>query len=99
MESPCGLCTVSPCSCTARARFSRSKNVTSWPACASRAPKYPPVAPAPTTNIRMRYPFVSRHSETPCLIKLREEGGRDQVTVMKEGFLKIFLRDTMAHHF
>jgi len=46
----------------------------------------------------MRYPFVSKLSETPCLIKLREEGGRDQVTVMKDGFLMILTRDTMPHH-
>ena len=53
VTSPCGLRICSPFSRNCAARFGRTRNVTSRPASASRPPKYPPVAPTPTTRIRM----------------------------------------------
>src|SRR6185312_13049157 len=50
---PDGLAIVSPASASRSARAGRTRNVTSRPASSSRPPKYPPVAPAPTTRKRM----------------------------------------------
>src|SRR5215467_10893954 len=50
---PAGLAIVSPVAASRSARAGRTRNVTSRPASSSRPPKYPPVAPAPTTRKRM----------------------------------------------
>src|SRR5277367_6577885 len=57
VTSPCGLTIRSPAPRSSAARRGRTKNVTSRPAWARRPPKYPPVAPAPTTSIRMTTPL------------------------------------------
>src|SRR5206468_9913325 len=51
-RSPAGLLTTSPFFPSASPRAGRTRNVTSRRAARSLAPKYPPNAPAPITNIR-----------------------------------------------
>ena len=63
LRSPCGLRTLRPTRRSLSARSGRTRKVTSRPAWASRAPKYPPVAPALTTKMRM--------APSPCSIGLR----------------------------
>ena len=53
VTSPAGLVMASPVAASRSARAGRTRNVTSRPASSSRPPKYPPVAPAPTTRKRM----------------------------------------------
>ena len=53
VKSPSVLRTSRPLSRIASRCAPRAMNVTSSPASASRPPKYPPTAPAPTTAIRM----------------------------------------------
>src|SRR5262249_3929784 len=53
---PAGLVIVSPVAANRSARAGLTRNVTSRPASSSRPPKYPPVAPAPTTRKRMDTP-------------------------------------------
>ena len=61
--SPSGLRTSSPWRCTASRCWPRATKVTSAPAAARRAPKYPPTPPAPRTAIRTGCsPFGGRMS-------------------------------------
>ncbi len=52
-RSPSVLSTLRPSRLMASWCAPRAMNVTSWPAAASRAPKYPPTAPAAITAIFM----------------------------------------------
>src|SRR5271163_1622579 len=63
VTSPCGLTICRPLSRSCAARRGRTRKVTSRPAWARRPPKYPPVAPAPTTKRRMALflLFLSTH--------------------------------------
>src|ERR1700691_990091 len=53
VTSPLGLLMTRPADASSAARRGRTRNVTSRPACSILPPKYPPIAPAPTTRIRM----------------------------------------------
>src|SRR5271168_1745984 len=53
VTSPLGLLMTSPADASSAARRGRTRNVTSRPACSILPPKYPPIAPAPTTRMRM----------------------------------------------
>jgi hypothetical protein len=52
VTSPKRLSIVKPVSASRAAQSGRTRNVTSRPASSRRPPKYPPVAPAPTTSMR-----------------------------------------------
>jgi hypothetical protein len=64
VTSPAGLVIVSPVAASRSARAGLTRNVTSWPASSSRPPKYPPVAPAPTTRKRMTQPLACETQST-----------------------------------
>src|ERR1700693_896078 len=51
--SPLELLTTRPCSARRFCRCGRTRKLTSAPASARRPPKYPPIAPAPSTRIRI----------------------------------------------
>src|SRR6202011_206870 len=53
VTSPFGLLMTRPAPASSAARRGRTRKVTSWPACSIRPPKYPPMAPAPTTRTRI----------------------------------------------
>src|SRR6266851_2011441 len=53
VTSPFGLLITRPASASSTARLGRTRKVTSRPACSILPPKYPPIAPAPTTRIRI----------------------------------------------
>src|SRR3954447_431628 len=53
VTSPFGLLMTSPAEASSEARRGRTRKVTSRPACSSLPPKYPPMAPAPTTKTRI----------------------------------------------
>src|SRR6478735_7817128 len=56
---------ASPVAASFSARAGRTRKVTSRPASRSRPPKYPPVAPAPTTRKRMGTSFRARATGRP----------------------------------
>jgi hypothetical protein len=58
VTSPAGLLMTRPALASSDARLGRTRNVTSRPACSSLPPKYPPIAPAPTTRTRMLKSFL-----------------------------------------
>src|SRR6266403_1545630 len=51
VTSPLGLLMTRPASASSLARLGRTRKVTSRPASSSLPPKYPPIAPAPTTRM------------------------------------------------
>src|ERR1700738_4226351 len=53
VTSPFGLLITRPALASSAARFGRTRKVTSLPASSILPPKYPPMAPAPTTRMRM----------------------------------------------
>src|SRR5580704_11952830 len=53
MTSPFGLLITRPAEASSAARRGRTRNVMSRPACSILPPKYPPMAPAPTTRTRI----------------------------------------------
>src|ERR1700720_4320891 len=53
VTSPLGLLITRPASASSAARRGRTRKVTSRPAASILPPKYPPMAPAPTTRIRI----------------------------------------------
>src|SRR5215470_4235355 len=64
VTSPFGLLITRPAEASSPARRGRTRNVTSRPASSMRPPKYPPIAPAPTTSVRIRRdPTAQRSSE------------------------------------
>src|SRR6266481_5419659 len=70
VASPIGLLMTRPASASSAARRGRTRNVTSRPACSILPPKYPPMAPAPTTRMRIaEFLFVL----VVCLIPARAQ--------------------------
>ena len=53
VTSPFGLLITRPAVASSAARRGRTRKVTSRPACSILPPKYPPIAPAPTTRMRI----------------------------------------------
>src|SRR6476620_9879183 len=53
VTSPFGLLITRPAVASSEARRGRTRKVMSRPACSILPPKYPPMAPAPTTRIRI----------------------------------------------
>src|SRR6201999_1946335 len=53
VTSPFGLLITRPAEASSPARFGRTRNVTSRPGSSMGPPKYPPMAPAPTTRMRI----------------------------------------------
>src|SRR6266700_885074 len=61
-----------PAEASSWARRGRTRKVMSRPACSIRPPKYPPMAPAPTTRTRIVYsPFCSCYLPHPESALLR----------------------------
>src|ERR1700722_3907972 len=96
-KSPLGLFTCSALARSCAARRSRTRKVTSRPAAARHAPKYPPTAPAPTTRIRMELVSTIPKSGCRLLFQLHSQlfplGGAHGVLVA-QGFY--FCRESLC---